>query len=293
MGLPARHHQVSRRAAVALLMLGVMLTASTPQAAGRSTAPSRTLAPDLASGPPYWLPVTPMHTPRSDLAATLGPDGRIYDNVGGGTLATAKAYNPVTNAWSVIAPMTMPRAGLGPVTGPDGRLYAIGGNDGKHDATSVEAYLPATRRWVIASPTGSPPAGLAAVAGPHGTFYVAEWTRGINVYAPLSHSWTHKADLLIRRPGFAVALGPDQRLYIVGGGSDDGIYTLPIAEAYDTRSGRRAILPSMPTDRSDLAAVSALTGASTRWAVVREKAACSMSWRPMIQQRATGAPLRT
>ncbi len=166
MGLPARRHQVSRRAAVALLMLGVMLTASTPQAAGRSTAPSQTLLPALATGPPFWLPVAPMRTPRSDLAATLGPDGRIYalggDNVGDGTLPTAKAYHPVSN---------------------------------------VEAYNPVTNAW-----------------------------------------------------------SADQRLYIVGGGSDDGIYTLPIAEAYDTRSGRRVSLPSMPTDRSDLAAVSAPDG---------------------------------
>ena len=217
-----------------------------------------------ATAPPFWLPIPPMRTRRAYLAAILGADRRIYALGGGNVLpnalATGEAFDTTTNTWTPIAPMTTPRLGFGLATGPGGRIYALGGSDGKHDLGSVEAYLPASKRWVEVAATGAPRLGLVAIAGPASAIYTLEENTGIEAYEPTTKTWTHVANLLTRRGGFAAALGPDKRLYTLGGQSDDGIYSLRVAEAYDPQTRRWLPLPDLPTERSGLAAVSAPDG---------------------------------
>src|SRR5437870_5339440 len=98
-----------------------------------------------------WSTIAPMPTPRGDLAAATGSDGRMYAIGGsdiaanGSTLvyATAEAYAPSTNTWSTAAPMPTARYGLAAVEGTDGRIYAIGGMGADFTPTAtVEAYTP-------------------------------------------------------------------------------------------------------------------------------------------------------
>jgi len=266
MHTPARHHRVIQRAAVALLMLGVALTASPLLAAGRSAAPGGTLLPALATGPPYWLPVASMHTRRHALAATLGPDGRLYA-LGGSSflpnaLATGEAYDATANTWTPIARMRMPRYSFGLVTGQGGCLFALGGTTGKQNVGSVEAYLPATGRWVEMATTGAPPPGLIAIAGLAGTIYTLEDSTGIQRYTPTTKTWTQVTTLLTRRSEFAAVLGPNKRLYIMGGQPDASpIYSpVPLVEAYDLQTRGWTRLAPLLTPRSDGAAVSAPDG---------------------------------
>jgi N-acetylneuraminic acid mutarotase len=96
-----------------------------------------------------WIkvPAATLPQPREDLAATTGPDGRIYvmgGLSGGATLNSVVAYTPSRTHWtSVKAAMGTKRSGFGAVTGADGLIYAIGGADGSSTPlNSAEFYGP-------------------------------------------------------------------------------------------------------------------------------------------------------
>jgi N-acetylneuraminic acid mutarotase len=131
-----------------------------------------------------WSAVAPMPTARVNLAATTGPDGRIYA-IGGctcglpgnQTLPTVEVYDPSTNRWSTAAPMPTPRADLAATTGPDGRIYAIGGCSpcgfSGRVLSTVEVYDPSTNSWSTGVPMPTPRIGLATATGSDGRIYAA------------------------------------------------------------------------------------------------------------------------
>lgn len=221
-----------------------------------------------ATAPPFWLPVPPMRTRRADLAATLGPDGRIYALGGFNAvekyLKTAEAYDEHAGTWTPIASIAVSRSAFDAVTGPDGRLYAISGYTGTTYTRAVEAYTPRLNRWVAVADTVLPHPGTGAVTGPNGRIYVmgANAGRGmaaLEVYNPGDDRWIRLPDLLGTRGDFGIARGPDGRLYAIGG-SPDSPYDLPVAEAYNTSTARWTRLADMPTARSALAAATGLDG---------------------------------
>ena len=93
-----------------------------------------------------WQPCAVLPTPRSGLAAVVGPDGRIYAiggrNAQAQILATVEAYDPKTNMWTTMTSLPDPRADAAAVLGPDNRIYVIGGTNPEVVQTSVEAFTP-------------------------------------------------------------------------------------------------------------------------------------------------------
>jgi len=238
MRTPSRHHDVSRGAAIAVLVLGAALAVS-PQAAGRSAAPSGMLPPVLVSGPPYWLPVASMHTRRARFAAAVGPDGRIYAL--GGVDATVEAYLPKTNTWAGVASLPQPYDGFAAATGPDSRIYAIG-----VPATNVLAYRPGQDRWVIADGTTAVSHDQgAATIGPDGRIYAIGGDNADDLVAAVealdTHTglWSRVADLPTPRGNLAAATGLDGRMYTLGGavGKAQGARGFATVEAYSVRTG--------------------------------------------------------
>jgi len=176
-GLPFLPQQAGSSAATAGRSLprqghpGAVLAASPSRAAGRSSAPSRTPAPDLATGPPYWLPVTSMHNQRTSFAAAVGRDGRIYALGGAlGSDATVEVYIPATNSWYFVASMPQARYMFAAAAGPDGRIYAIPGNS-PEIVVGVSAYVPRQNRWVDVENTLDSHVSGAATTGPDGRLY--------------------------------------------------------------------------------------------------------------------------
>ena len=98
-----------------------------------------------------WAKMPKMHLKRDELAATLGPDGKIYSigGYGGGDnscQASAERFDFSTGMWELIAPMKEPRRALSAVALPDG-IYAIGGYNGKDYIGTVERYDFFTNEW--------------------------------------------------------------------------------------------------------------------------------------------------
>ena len=98
-----------------------------------------------------WTVLTqPMITPRYDLAAVTGSNGRIYV-IGGMRQCSAvdlvEEFNPTTKSWKQMTPMPTPRYGVGVAATTDGRIFVLGGwrkISGTYLATGVieEGTLP-------------------------------------------------------------------------------------------------------------------------------------------------------
>lgn len=105
-----------------------------------------------------WTQLASMPTARSQLAATFGPDGKLYA-IGGevpscsficlpNPLGTVEVYDPSTNSWSTGPSLTTPRYGLAAVS-MNGKVYALGGTlysaNGSYAATNtVESFNPSS-----------------------------------------------------------------------------------------------------------------------------------------------------
>src|SRR5438445_10866903 len=124
---------------------------------------------------PAWTILAGMPTPRSELAAAVGADGRLYAiggaDTGGGPLATVEAYTPATNTWVTVASLSTARSGFAAVEATDGRIYVIGGMASSGLTNVVGAYTPSTNVWTQVAALPTPRSGLAAAVGADGHIY--------------------------------------------------------------------------------------------------------------------------
>lgn len=89
-----------------------------------------------------WTSDSPLNVPRSGLAASVGPDGRIYaaggiDATTGLPVPTMEIYN---NSWSNGPNMPTPRAYFGWVTDATGGMLAMGGVTNITYSSNAQGY---------------------------------------------------------------------------------------------------------------------------------------------------------
>ena len=216
-----------------------------------------------------WSTVAPMPTARSELAAVVGTDGKIYaigGNATGGASGVVEVFDPSANSWTTRAAMPTPRYGLAAVVGSDGRIYAIGGDyaDISNAGASVvaQAFNPTANTWqtLPAFPVGR--YDLAAAVDGNGVIYaiggfdgttdtvlgsVATWQLG----AP---SWSLSPDTLTTaRDMHASAVMPDGRIYVLGGEHVLIGDEIDAFEYYQPGTSGWNTLAPMPTTRKLLA----------------------------------------
>jgi N-acetylneuraminic acid mutarotase len=139
-----------------------------------------------------WSAGPDLPTPREDLAAAVGSDGRIY-TIGGSTgsdpLKNVESLAQGSSSWDKAAGLRNPSFVLAALTGADGRIYAIGGSDGTVARGSFDVYTPSTNEWKPLPPLQSGRSGLAAV-GINGAIYVIggrlgeSYSDSLEVYRP-------------------------------------------------------------------------------------------------------------
>lgn len=200
--------------------------------AGGSTGSQPTSAAEVYTpSTNSWASLPDMPTPRQNLRAAAGDDGRIYVMGGDqfpattGALNTVEIYAPQTNIWTTAAPMPTARSGHA-VLSVGGTLYAIGGD---FEGT-MDAYDPATNTWTRRAPLMTPRRLFAAAVGHDGRIYVMGGYRmgtgseanpvgmtSAEAYTPASNSWTSVGDMPTGRFSLAAATGGDGRIYAIGG----------------------------------------------------------------------------
>lgn len=210
--------------------------------------------------------ISPMPSARNLFGATLGPDGRIYA-IGGwnyGLLNLNQAYDTVSNSWSSMASMPTSRFSFGAATA-NGRIYAVGGETQTNVVSTAEAYDPSSDTWTTVSSMPTARDALAVVAGLNGQIYAiggeaqgSDGTYGpvgtVEVYDLVKNSWSTVASMPTPRLGLAATVGPDGRIYAIGG--FDGTSVLNTVEAYNPTTNTWSELAPMPTARRDLAVAS-------------------------------------
>jgi N-acetylneuraminic acid mutarotase len=101
---------------------------------------------------------------------------------------------------------------------------------------------------------------LAGVAGSDGRIYAIggigdfeQVLASVEVYDPLSNTWSEVAPMVAPRTGLAAAVGTDGTIYAVGGNNRTSTF-LDTVETYDPSTGDWSSIAPMPTARRDLAA---------------------------------------
>ena len=166
-----------------------------------------------------------MPTARVALAAATGPDGRIYvlGGIGGTTLtlSVVEAYSSITDTWTTLQPMLTTRSEHAAAFGRDGLLYVIGGRE--HMPQPPDVFL-----------------------------------GRVDAYIADSNGWRTVQPLPTSRFCLAAVMGPDGRIYAIGGFSDG--MQLGSVDGYVASSNGWHTFQPMPTPRSYLAAATGPDG---------------------------------
>jgi N-acetylneuraminic acid mutarotase len=270
---------------------------------GQPGSPDRAEAYDPRTN--SWSSVASLPTPRFELQAATGPDGRIYAIGGTGRCFTApcnvvEAYDVKANTWTSVAPLPHPRWAFAATIGPDGRIYVLGGSKDITAfplplVTSVDAYTVVPAGQPLPTPQPGPtsvarelapmPTGrfdLAAVTGHDGRIYAiggqsapalqapppganTRILRTVEAYDPKTNSWSSVAGLPHPRWAVGAAVGPDGRIYVLGGiatpdteqNSPPGLATV---EIYNPKVHHWFVGGPMPDGRAGPAAVTGKDG---------------------------------
>ena len=168
-----------------------------------------------------------------------------------------------------------------------GMLCECGGNSTTHGQPSkptesrVEQSEPAatpppdctpTGTWSTRKPMNLPAVFAATVAVPDGRIFVISGfapygrprrlTNAVRVYDPSKDAWAEASPIPTARGSPAAAVGPDGKIYVVGGVDPDSKNN--VVEAYDPKTDSWARLKPLPTKRDDGLCAVAAKGADGR-----------------------------
>ena len=170
---------------------------------GRDTTPGKTsrvgtqvsnvtsVSVALENAVKQWMPRTEMPTARFSFG-TCVVDGKVFaiggevDKFGDTAIATVEMYDPKTDTWERKADMPTARAGVSTLV-VDGKIYAIGGGKGK--------------KYQVGD----------------GWVHSGKLLPTIEMYDPVTDTWTQKADLPVPRCSSNSTCIVDGKIYIIGG----------------------------------------------------------------------------
>ena len=237
-----------------------------------------------------WRIVSELPTPRGEFSTAV-VDGKIYliggtpfENLRGVRrenepgiwrgpfgMSLVEVYDPETNTWQRLA--DIPTARSEPMTAVvDGNIYVLAGYIGKDNRgvniknlKAVEVYDPQIDTWVRKQDMPIPRTqfGTGVIAGKiyaiGGTVHPRDKKPGdpwridlVEVYDPVSDTWTKRAKMPTRRDGAGVGVVRDT-IYVIGGSGwphdGQGGPALATIEAYHPKTNRWRKKPNMPNLR--------------------------------------------
>ncbi|MHB8135110.1 MAG: Kelch repeat-containing protein [Anaerolineaceae bacterium] len=190
---------------------------------------------------PDWEFTSVMHSRRSYFTLSLLPDGRAlatggyYYDAGDHYLNSSEIFNPIDQHWYLVADsMSGPRRNHTATTLLDGRILVVGGENATEKLNTAEIFDPRTNMWsdvpaMSVSRVGHTATrlndGRVVVVG--GCFSNFACTDTVEIYNPLTNSWTYFDDLsLTPRKNHAATLLPDGTV-LVTGGTNLGVTPIP------------------------------------------------------------------
>ena len=195
--------------------------------------------------------------------------GGLDGVIGSPATYTQQAYSPLTKVWEKLPNLLTPRYSIGAAVGADGRIYVIGGmvdmdarpRPGPQsfgEGGLLEAYAPTTRTWTTLARMPTMRRDLVAVAAGD-RIYALGGNRvegdntiltTVEAYTPRTNTWTSLASMPSPRGFVGATLGPDGRIYVIGGSNAAGIVST--VEAYSPSTNTWTNLPNLPSARSSV-----------------------------------------
>ena len=175
-------------------------------------------------------------------------------------LATAITTTAASGAgtWSTLAPLPAPTEGLQTAVVGNQIVAAYGFSGGDTQLTRI--YDIDSDSWSFGTP-GPGPVRSEGAAASHGGFFYAVGGRpaidDLDRYEPATDTWTSLADMPTGRGGLGVAV-VGEAIYAIGGrtgGTPCSGGALATVERYDIETDTWSTVASLPSIRSDLAAV--------------------------------------
>jgi hypothetical protein len=203
-----------------------------------------------------WSKAADMAEARTDFAATLLPDGRVFV-VGGRsadrTLASAEIFDPSTGHWSSAGIMSRARSFPTATVLASGKVLVVGGaSPDSVGRTVVDVYDPATNSWATTGETTEPRSQHAAALLADGRVLVAggndDGATGVGtaeLYDPATGSWTATTNMTAWRASPSIMRLDDGRVLVTGGLTADG----RSAELYDPSTNAWVATASMAAGR--------------------------------------------
>ena len=222
------------------------------------------VAPVDQAAPGHWAYLTPMPTPRQEVAAAAF-GGRVWVIGGFGSgaepLATVEMYDPQQNIWETRA--SLPVAVHHPAAAVVGdRLFVVGGYTGGRvrwePLDSVYEFVPGRERWEVRAPMPTA-RGALAVAVLNGRIHALggsgeSISNAHEVYDPATNRWTVRNPMPTARDHLA-AVGFQDRVWALGGRASFAGAQYGNVEIYDPASDSWRTGVPLPTGRGGLAAV--------------------------------------
>ena len=194
-----------------------------------------------------------MNVPAVFAGTVAVPDGRIFVVSG---FAPYGKPRQLTNAVRVFdpdrildrgVPHSDPSRSPGAAVGPDGKIYVVGGLDRDSKNNVVEAYNPERDTWARLKPMPTKrDDGLCAVAAKGADGRIRIYAIGgrddskpgnglstVEAYDLATDTWTAMAPMPTHRHALAATLGPDGRIYAIGG-TNDRVFSTDAVEIYDS-----------------------------------------------------------
>jgi len=196
-----------------------------------------------------WTATGKMMEHRGGHTATLLRDGRVLVAGGFGylpVLSSAELYDPDSGTWTATGNMAISRDQHTAVLLSNGMVLVAGGHDGVDLLASAELYDPGRGSWIR---TGSMAearisftatllsGGQVLVAGGSSSAMSPEPLASVELYNPVTGSWTAAGDMIEERSDHTVTLLANGQALVAGGCCYDTGTSLTSAELYDPGSG--------------------------------------------------------
>jgi N-acetylneuraminic acid mutarotase len=174
-----------------------------------------------------WETKADLPTQRYSLAASIGPDGRVYA-FGGSDLSNildvVEVYDFASNSWDRAPQMPFGRIEFGAALGADGRIYVVAGYNANGDhLSSVQALDVSTGLWADVPSLQHARDGVAVAADAEGRIYaIGGDYQGtpllfVERYTPGDPAWEELPRTLVAHDNCAAAVAVGDTLYAIGG----------------------------------------------------------------------------
>ena len=204
----------------------------------------------------YWTPLPQPLSGIYNAPGAVASGGQIIlygGNNGTSSTSTAISYSP-SDAAQTLASMNVPRSYLGYAPDRSGNAYAIGGlDDSGQPLASAERYNPDLDTWASIASLPTALYDFPAVFDRTNYIYTfggfTDTTSGTETatvlrYSVSANTWTAMTPMPVAVAGSAAALGPDGKIYVVGGTS--GGVTTSVVQVYDPAANSWTISTPLP-----------------------------------------------